>query len=464
MRLKSIILSVVLLLSFGIYAQTELECKTNLSNAHVATQAKNYDAAYGPWLYVKKNCPGLNLATYADGEKIMKYKIETSKGEVQLSFVNTLLDLWKLRGEHFNNDTPQGEYEAKACQLQYDYKDELGKTTFELFACFDTAFNADKETFTHPKSLYTYFSLMVELFDAGKKSPTELFETYDDINEKIEVEIQNYSEKLNALVEKVDNGETLTNGEKNKKRAFESYLKNYTLIQKNINVIVDKRATCENLIPLYTKDYKTFQNDSIWLKRSVSRMYHKDCTDDDLYETLVKQYDKVAPSADTKIYVATVLMKKGKYDEAYEYLSQGYGLEERPYKKAKLAITIGLIYKKKFNYSKARNLFLDALRLNPANGKPHLYIASMYADSAKDKNCGKDNFEQRAIFWLAAEEAQKASRVDPTLNDLTQKYVDSYLAKAPNMEEIFISGLAGKTLKIGCWINRTIKVPDVDKH
>ncbi len=77
MRLKSIILSVVLLLSFGIYAQTELECKTNLSNAHVATQAKNYDAAYGPWLYVKKNCPGLNLATYADGEKIMKYKIET---------------------------------------------------------------------------------------------------------------------------------------------------------------------------------------------------------------------------------------------------------------------------------------------------------------------------------------------------------------------------------------------------
>ena len=115
-----------------------------------------------------------------------------------------------------------------------------------------------------------------------------------------------------------------------------------------MNVIVDKRATCENLIPLYTNDYKTFQNDSIWLKRSVSRMYHKDCTDDNLYETLVKQYDKVAPSADTKIYVATVLMKKGKYDEAYEYLSQGYGLEERPYKKAKLAITIGLIYKKKF--------------------------------------------------------------------------------------------------------------------
>jgi len=462
MKLKSVVFSAIFLLSVGINAQTKLECNTNLSNAHVATQAKNYDAAYEPWLYVKKNCPDLNLATYADGEKILKHKIENSKGEIQLSFVNDMLDLWLLRKEHFKNDTPQGEFDAKACQLQYDYKDELGKTSLELFECFDNAFNSDKETFTHPKSLYTYFSLMVELFDAGKKSATELFETYDDISEKIEVEIQNYSEKLNALVEKVDSGKTLTSSEKNKKRAYESYLKNYTLIQNNMNIIADKRATCENLIPLYTKAYEAFQNDSIWLKRSVSRMYHKDCTDDDLYEKLVKQYDKVAPSADTKIYVATVLMKKGKYAEAYEYLSQGYGLEDRPYKKAKLAITIGLIYKKKRNYVKARNLFLDALRLNPSNGNPHLYIASMYADSASDKNCGKDNFHQRAVYWLAAEEAQKASRVDPTLQSSVKAYVESYLAKAPTNEEIFLSGLAGKTLKIECWINKSIKVPTID--
>ena len=462
MKLRTLTLSVVLLLSLGINAQTELECKTKLSIFHEAVKAKKYDAAYEPWLFVKNNCPDLNLAIYADGEKILKHKIENSKGEIQLSFVNTMLDLWLLRKEHFKSDTPKGEFNAKACQLQYDYKDELGKTTLELFACFDGAFNADKETFTHPKSLYTYFSLMVELFDADKKSSAELFKTYDDVNEKIEVEIQNYSEKLNALVEKIDNGENLTGIEENRRRAYESYLKNYTLIQNNMNVIVDKRATCENLIPLYTKDFETHQNDSIWLKRSVSRMYHKDCTDDDLYETLVKQYDKVAPSADTKIYVATVLIKKGKYAEAYEYLSQGYGLEDRPYKKAKLAITIGLIYKEKRNYVKARNLFLDALRLNPSNGKPHLYIASMYADSASDKNCGKDNFHQRAVYWLAAEEAQKASRVDPTLQSSVKAYTESYLAKAPTKEEIFLSGLAGKTLKIGCWINRSIKVPTID--
>jgi len=86
----------------------------------------------------------------------------------------------------------------------------------------------------------------------------------------------------------------------------------------------------------------------------------------------------------------------------------------------------------------------------------------MYAESAKDKGCGKDNFHQRAVYWLAAEEAKKASRVDPTLQSSVKAYVDNYLAKAPTKEEIFLSGLAGKTIKIGCWINRSIKVPTID--
>ena len=54
----------------------------------------------------------------------------------------------------------------------------------------------DKETFTNPKSLYTYFSLMVDLYDAGKKPAEDLFNKYDDIVEKVEDEVKNYSEKL----------------------------------------------------------------------------------------------------------------------------------------------------------------------------------------------------------------------------------------------------------------------------
>ncbi len=48
--------------------------------------------------------------------------------------------------------------------------DVLNKTDEELYNCFDAAFEADRATFTNPKSLYTYFSLMVDLYDAKKKT------------------------------------------------------------------------------------------------------------------------------------------------------------------------------------------------------------------------------------------------------------------------------------------------------
>lgn len=448
------------LLCFGIaHAQKEIECQTKLSYFHEKVKVKKYDEAYDDWLYVKSNCPSLSLAIYSDGEKILEHKVKHTEGVEKKGFIADLMALWNDRKQYFESRTPKGEFAAKSCQLQYDHKEELGKNNNELFDCFDRAFKADRTTFTHPKSLYTYFFSMVELFDDEKKSAAELFNVYDDVNEKIEVEIQNYSEKLNALVAKLENRTTLTGKEIRTRKAYESYLKNYALIKDNIDAIVDKKAKCENLIPLYLRDFENHQNDSIWLKRSVSRMYHKQCTDDALYEKLVKQYDKVAPSADTKLYVATVLLKKGKDEEAYQYLEEAFRLETRSYKKSKIAYRIGVILMNKNQFVKARNYLVDALKLNPSNGKPHSVVAHMYAESAKNKNCGEDNFYQRAVYWLAAEEVKKASRIDPTLQKLVNQYVASYIAKAPTKEEVFLKGLGGKTIQIKCWINRSVVVP-----
>lgn len=442
------------------HAQKELECQTKLSNFHEKAKAKKFDEAYQDWVYVKSNCPSLNLAIYTDGEKILKHKIKTTQNDTQKGFVEDLMLLWNDRKQHFKNETPEGEFGAKSCQLQYDFRKVLGKTNDQLYNSFNETFKADKKTFTHPKSLYTYFSLMVTLFDAGKTTATELFNTYDDVNEKIQVEIQNYSEKLNALILKIENGETLSRKEEGKKKAYESYLKNYTLIKNNIDVIADKKANCDILNQLYSKAFKAHENDSVWLKRSVSRMHHKKCANDELYETLVKQYDKVAPSADTKFYIATILFKKGKHEEAYQYLEAAFKLESRSYEKSKIAFKIGAILKLKNQFSKARQFLLEALRLNPSNGKPHLLIAEMYAKSAK--NCGKDNFYQRAVYWLAAKEAKKALRVDPTLQKLVNQYVASYEAKAPTKGEIFQKTMAGKTINVKCWINRAVVVPTLD--
>ncbi|MFI1770452.1 tetratricopeptide repeat protein [Thalassobellus citreus] len=458
MKAKITLLFTLLFLGLNFsFAQQDEECMTKLSIFHEYVKAKNYDAAYEPWMAVRNKCPKFNNAIYVDGEKILNYKIKNSSGADKEAFINDLLKLWEQKGEHFASRTPKGKYAAQASQLLYNNKDIMHKSTQELYDSFDAAYKLDKATFTNPKSLYTYFSLMVDLYDAGKKPAKDLFNKYDDVVEKVEGEIENYSLKLNKLLEKEEAGTALTSKEVKYKKFYESYLKAYDQISTGIDRKLGERAKCENLIPLYKKDFEEYKHDAVWLKRAVSRMYNKECTDDPLYIELVKAYDEEAPSADTKYFVAGLLLKEGKETEAISYFNQSYDLETDSFKKSKLAYRIGLILKKKGRYGQARGYFRKALSLNPSNGRPYMAIAAMYAASAN--SCGDTSFNKRAVYWLAANEAKKAARVDPTLKKAAGKSVANYVAKAPSKADIFNCACSGEVIKIGCWINSSVTVP-----
>tara|TARA_R110000868_G_scaffold354980_4_gene616250 strand:- start:3940 stop:5322 length:1383 start_codon:yes stop_codon:yes gene_type:complete len=445
-------------LNFG-FAQQDEECMTKLSIFHEYTKAKNYDAAYEPWMAVRSKCPKFNNAIYVDGEKILEHKIDNATGADKVAFINDLLKLWEERGEHFASKTPKGEYAAQACQLMYDHREELGKVNNELFEQFDAAYKLDKDTFTNPKSLYTYFSLMVDLYDAGKKPAADLFNKYDDIVEKVEDEVKNYSEKLNKIIEKEDAGTTLTKKEGKYKSYYESYLKAYDQISGSIDQKLGDRANCENLIPLYQKDFEENKNNALWLQRAAGKMSEKDCTDDPLFFKLVNAYHELSPSANSAYYLGILKDKEGKSSEAISFYKQAISLETDNFKKSKLNNRIGLKLKARGSYGQARGFFREALKLNPSNGRPYLSIAGMYAASAN--NCGESNFDKRAVYWLAAAEARKAARVDPTQKKNASKSVANYEAKAPQKAEIFSSGRAGQTIKISCWIGASVTVPSI---
>ncbi|NNC49450.1 MAG: hypothetical protein HKO01_02825 [Flaviramulus sp.] len=460
MKNKITLLLAVLFIGLNIsFAQQDEESMTKLSIFHEYVKSKNYDAAYEPWMDVRKRAPKFNNAIYVDGEKILEHKIDNSSGSEKVAFINDLLSLWEERAIHFANKTPEGEYAAQACQLMYDNKDILNKSTEDLYACFDSAYQADKDTFTNPKSLYTYFSLMVELYDSGKKPAADLFNKYDDVVEKVEDEVENYSTRLNKLIEKEDSGTALTKKDGKYKRYYESYLKAYDQIASGIDEKLGTRANCENLIPLYKKGFDENKTNSVWLQRAAGKMSEKECTDDPLFFDLVNAYHELSPSANSAYYLGILKDKEGKSSEAISFYKQAISLETDSFKKSKLNNRIGLKLKARGSYGQARGFFREALKLNPSNGRPYLSIAAMYASSAN--NCGETNFDKRAVYWLAADEARKASRVDPTQSSNASKSVANYLAKAPQKSEIFSSGRAGQTINIGCWIGSSVTVPNI---
>lgn len=460
MKTKITLLLAALFIGLNIgFAQQDEECMTKLSIFHEYVKAKNYDAAYEPWIAVRNKCPQFNNAIYVDGEKILTDKIEKATGADKATYLNDLIKLWTERGVHFPSKTPKGEYGAKACQLMYDNREVLNKTNEELYACFDAVYQADKATFTNPQSLYTYFSLMVDLFDAGKKPAEDLFNKYDDIVEKVEEEVKNYSESLNTLIEKEEAGTALTNKESQYKAYYESYLAAYDQISAGIDEKMGTRANCDILIPLYQKNFEENKGNAVWLQRAAGKMSEKECTDDPLFFKLVNAYHDLSPSANSAYYLGILKDKEGKPNEAITFYKQAISLETDNFKKANLNNKIALKLKAKGSYSQARTFFREALRLNPSNGRPYLSIAAMYAASAND--CGDTNFNKRAVYWLAAEEAQKAARVDSKLSGAAAQSVASYKAKAPSKADIFTCGCSGQVIKIGCWIGDSVTVPKI---
>jgi len=114
--------------------------------------------------------------------------------------------------------------------------------------------------------------------------------------------------------------------------------------------------------------------------------------------------------------------------------------------------------KKKGSFGKARSYFRKALEFKPSFGAAYLQIASMIANSAN--NCGKDEFNKRAVYWLAARYANKAARVDPSVKSNASKAAASYNGRAPSKADAFSQGKQGKTISIGCWIGESVKVPN----
>lgn len=441
------------------YAQSNEECLQNLSIFAEFAKVKNYDSAYEPWKSVLNECPSLNAAIYSYGEKILQYKIKKSTGEEQDAHKAGLVDLYQKWATNFPTRKGKnriGNILSSKAQSLLDFK--IG-TKMEAYQTFDKAFTEDSNSFTNPKRLYNYFKTLFDLYKQGDQGVTmeQVFTKYEEVSEKFEVEATKLAKRLDMILKKEESGAPLTSRETRNKRAFGVNSKAIATYVSNLDAIISKEATCENLIPLYQRNFEANKTDSVWLKRAASRMDAKECSDDPLFVTLVEALHNLDPSADSAYYLGLLNDKSGKSDEALKYYEESIALETDNYKKAKILYKIALKFKKSGRKSSARSYAKKALSYQPSMGRAYLLIANLYASSAND--CGDTQFNKRAIYWFAADVARKAARVDESIKKLALKTAESYMGRAPSKTDIFTEGNEGTTITFDCWVRGSVKVP-----
>ncbi len=456
MKLKLYFTAIMLLGMMGVSnAQAQNpECMTNLSIFSEHAKVKNYDAAYEPWKMVYEACPQLNNAIYVYGERILKDKIDKASGAEKEGFVKELMGLYDNKLEHFASKTSPGETMVDKAMVKYDNKmaDDAA-----MYSMLSEAFTKDRGNFKNPKALYIYFSSLVDLHNAGSKDLQEVFEVYDEVLAKIDEENTKLTDQIATLLPKEDAG-TLTSKEKRRLKSYNSYSEAYGKIEGSIDSKLGALADCDNLIPLYQKNFESKKSDLKWVKSAVGRMFSKECTDDPLFKEMVEVQAELDPSADVYVYLGTLKSKSGDTNGAVSDFNKALELETDARKKSNIAYKVATIYRNG-SKSTARSYAQKAIDANPANGRAYLLIASLYANSANQ--CGNTTFEKRAIYWKAADMARKAGRVDPSLSGRASQSAVSYEAKAPTKEMIFTEGMAGKSVSFSCWVGGSVTVPNL---
>jgi hypothetical protein len=262
-RITTVFMALLIGFNFG-FAQQDEECMNNLSIFNSYVKSKKYDEAYEPWMAVRKKCPKFNRAIYAYGDDILEHKIETSTGAEKVAFIKDLMLLYDQSRENFPSKYALGKVLSDKAELAYTYRSELNMTKEQVYNMFDEAYEKDKANFTSPKGLYTYFSLIVDLYDDGKKSAQEMFDKYDDVIEIIEDITGKYTVQLNKIVEKEEAGQKLSKRDGQIKRRNESVIDAFeTKIIPSMDKKLGDRDNCEVLVPLYEKDFEKNKENTV---------------------------------------------------------------------------------------------------------------------------------------------------------------------------------------------------------
>jgi tetratricopeptide (TPR) repeat protein len=304
------------------------------------------------------------------------------------------------------------------------------------------------------KNIYLYFDIIMSTY--RDTNPQQVFDTYDQVTEGLELKREDYTKRIDEINAK--DSLTLSSKDKHNRTIYQQVITNLTIVEGGLDAKLSEISTCENLIPINKKYFEQYKNDKVWLKRAVSRMFNKECTDDPFYDTLVEAYVKADPSPQASVFYAGILMKNGENNKAMEYFKQAIDQESDNYQKAKYQYRVATILRKQGRLSEARTYCYQALDNAPTMGSCYLLVASMYASSAN--NCGTDVVSKRMVYVAALNKARKAKAVDPSIGATADKFINNYADNVPSKKDLFVAGIAsGSTHRIGCWIGETVIVP-----
>jgi hypothetical protein len=456
MKIRAALLTVVLgAFTLTVTAQdNSSKCREGFAALQAKAFTKSYDDVLALLPELRKSCPKFDERLYTYGEAAYKYKVESARTEADARpYTEELLAFY---GEQQKNFPASGGNVKKAVFL-HDRK--LTKDD-EVYKLLDGEFTAHRQGFTDYAALELYYNLLLERYESGDKGVTQdiFIEKYGEIAAQV-----NYAKSgIEAKRASLEAKHKTTQPEPEEIQYLEDTkysISALDAVSDNIRKQSSKYISCEKLEANYEKTYESFKADAARLEGMVIALYDTKCYQSALLLKGAEQWYKLQQTVTSAYYLGSINIRLHKTKEALVYFDRMADLEKDPARKSEAYIKIAGIYRN-VDMAEAQKYAQKAIDANAKSGKAYLLLAEMYAHGATP--CKLTDFDKKALNWLAVDMAKKAAVAEPKFKAAADAAVKEYSANLPTAADLKTAKKKkGDTIEYGCWINRTVTVPNV---
>jgi hypothetical protein len=419
------------------------EAETNFALYRDFYKSKEYDKAVPLWERAFELAPSGNGTMnyhFDDGVGLYKAKFELADSSEKRQYIDRIMDIYDRRAECRNDEA----YVTGRKAFDYYYHFRTYVSDDELFTLFEDALNAkgDKADYFIINPMTALLIEQVVNFDMPYEKASPLAK---QMLSSAKYGLENCDKDCEAWQVVNDYAPARLESFEGLKGFYDcDYYR-----EKYYPLFLDNPTDCEIINKAYSslKWGACLENDSILAEIALAKQTN--CYTPPPKESTLKQ----AYNAYTE----------GEYKEAVDLFQQFIDSTDDLEKKAKYNLLIAKIYYGDLkNFSKSRSKALEAAGQKSNWGEPYILIGKLYASSGP--LCGPGTgFDSQIVTWPAIDKFEYAKRIDPSVADEANKWINRYRQYMPKKEDLFFRSLSvGNSYKVGCWINETTTIRTSD--
>lgn len=367
-------------------------------------QSRDYASAIESWRHLVKNAPCGHKNIYLIGEVILKDTISKETDSLKkLALVADLNTNFKQRIQYFGDEDNQRERWAKALYNAAPGEYEIINDNLER------SIDRDGDS-TESDIMIYYLNNSFKAYNDDKITPEVMFDKYGKLADIVEHNLE--------VTEGIDSAE----------------FARWSALQTNLDIIIAKVGTCEDLLKQFKPDLETHATDKDWLNKAEKALRAKKCTKDPLYISVLEKLYAVDPSLTVAKRLAKYYYGAGKNNTKGEsFWLKAINLETDPVKKSNMYLYLA---NRSGSASAKLNYANLALKYNSRNG--NAILAKGAALYKKARACS--DFDKIAAPYVMMEYALKAKAADPSVTSRANQSYNRYNAYKPDQETLFLYG------------------------